>query len=128
MANRGSILILAALIFLGGSILYNYKTKSFYKSESKRVALEQKEVLQTKDLQKLWRAKGMKSKLEKALAQFRSKSLKIERKKAIIDAKNLNYTELNKMLNKLASLPLQFRDLVVSRSGDNFNLECTCVW
>jgi hypothetical protein len=128
MGNRGTILVLVALLFLGGSIAYNYKAKSSYQNEIKSLASLKQEVLYTKDLQRLWRAKGMKSKLEKALASFGSKQLKIERKKATLSAKNLSYTELNKMLNKLASLPLQFRDLIINRSGNNFNLECTCVW
>ena len=128
MANRGSLIVIAGVLFLALSAFFSYSAKKEYIKESKRVKQEIVELKETKDLQRLWRAKGMKSKLNKALAGFSSKDLKIERKKATLKATNLNYTQLNKMLNKLASLPLQFKDLRVDKKGDNFNLECKCVW
>jgi CBS-domain-containing membrane protein len=127
MLSRGSLIILASLLFLAGSVFFSYKAKKDYLTQVQNLKQEIKEVRQTKDLQRLWRANSMKSKLEKALASF-NKKLKINRKKATISASNLDYKTLNKMLNKLASLPLQFRDLKVTKSGDKFNLECVCVW
>ena len=128
MANKGSLIVIASLIFLAASVLFSYSSKKEYLKESKRAKQEIAELKETKDLQKLWRAKGMKSKLNKALASFGSKNLKIERKKATLTASNLSYTQLNKMLNKLASLPLRFEELKVDKRGDNFDLECKCVW
>jgi len=128
MTNKGSLIVIASLIFLALSVLFSYNAKKQFIQENKRVKAEIVELKQIQDLQNLWRAKGMKSKLNKALASFSPKDLKIERKKAILKANNLNYTQLNKMLNKLASLPLQFQELKVDKNGDNFNLECKCVW
>ena len=128
MTNKGSLIVIASLIFLALSVLFSYNAKKQFIQENKRVKEEIVELKQTQDLQKLWRAKGMKSKINRALASFKPIDLKIERKKATLKANNLNYTKLNKMLNKLASLPLQFQELKVDKNGDNFNLECKCVW
>jgi len=127
MLSRGSLIILASLLFLAGSVFFSYKAKKDYIAKTQNLKQEMQEVMQTKDLQKLWRASGMKSKLEKALSGF-NKKLKVTRKKATISASNLDYKSLNKLLNKLASLPLQFRDLKINKSGEKFNLECVCVW
>jgi len=128
MLNRGYLIVLASILFLIGSIIFSNSAKKDYITQSQTIKQEVEEVLQTKDLQKLWRVTGIKTKLEKALANFKNKSLKIDRKKATLSANDLNYNELNKMLNKLASLPLQFRDLTINKIGEKFNLECVCVW
>jgi len=128
MTNKGSLIVIASLIFLALSVLFSYNAKKQFIQENKRVKEEIVELKQTQDLQKLWRATGMKSKINRALASFKPIDLKIERKKVTLKANNLNYTKLNKMLNKLASLPLQFQELKVDKKGDNFNLECKCVW
>jgi len=128
MSSKSSLIVVGSIIFLALSVLFSYRAKTQFLEENKRVKQEIVELKETKDLQNLWRAKEMKSKLNKALASFNSKYLQIERNKATLKANNLNYTQLNKMLNKLASLPLQFSELKVDKTGDNFNLECKCIW
>jgi len=128
MLSKSSLLIVGSIIFLALSALFSYNAKSNFLEESKRVKAEIVELKETKDLQKLWQAKGMKSKLEKALNSFKTKNIRVDRKKAVISAANLTDLELNKMLNKLASLPVQFKELKIDKSDKNFNLECKCVW
>jgi len=128
MANKSSLLIVASALLLAGSIFFSYSAKKSFLQTTKEIKQNSSEIIYTQDLQRLWRPKGIKSKLQNGLKSINFKGYNIEKNKIIVNSKNLNYRDLNNALNKLASLPLKFEELKITRNGENFNLECLCDW
>ena len=128
--NKNLILLTISLIFLIGSIAFSFTQKKEFANSLERVKKDTLEVNSVASLQQLWKAKGVKSKIEKILKPIASskKSLLFKRSKVEIKLKNLSDRELNRVLTKLAMLPISFRKLQVVRRGEQFSLECLCVW
>jgi preprotein translocase subunit SecF len=128
--NKNIVLLAISSIFLIASIAFSYMQKKSFNASLERIKQEKFEVKEVASLQQLWKAKGIKSKIQKILNSLPSskKSLTFERNKVNIKLKNLSDRELNKVLTKLAMLPIQFKNLRILRSGELFTLECLCVW
>ena len=128
--NKNLILITISSIFLIGSIAFSITQKDEFANSLERVKKESFEVNSIASLQQLWKAKGVKSKIQKILNPISSskKSVIFERSKVDIKLKNLNDKELNRVLTKLSMLPISFKKLQVIRKGEQFSLECLCVW
>ncbi|NPA51185.1 MAG: hypothetical protein GXO02_06115, partial [Epsilonproteobacteria bacterium] len=79
----------------------------------------------------LWQAKGIYSKLQALTSTFPNsgrRAVRLERRKLALSLENLSDKELNRILGKLASLPIRFKQLDILRSNDKFRLECLCNW
>jgi len=128
--NKNILMLLVSGVVLLGAIGFDYKAKKDY-NQNVNLALNQaKEVENIAQLQNLWSAKGVVKKLNNFLNTIPSnkKRVAINRKKATISFIDMNERELNRALSKLASLPIKFNSLNITRSGNKFSLECLCVW
>ena len=128
--NKNLLLILASLALLAGGIFFSWSQKKSYKETYKELVETKKEISTIKSLQRVWGAKGVSKKIHLALSKIpvSKKSILLKRKKVNITFNNLTDKELNYALGKLASLPLQFRELKINKVNDNFNMECLCAW
>ena len=128
--NKNSIIIALSTLFLIGALIFSYIQKQKFFKELEDIKVQKQEIVQTIALQKLWRAKRVKSKIESAVASLKNnqKYLKIDKNKAVVNLANLNEKELNRVLSKLASMPIQLKNLDIKKVGNNFTLECKCVW
>jgi hypothetical protein len=128
--DRGAIFILLSLAILASGVAFNYFKKREFLDSFKQFQTIKREIAYIKKAQKVWNTKGITKKIHMALKRIPSakKSILLKRKKVQIKLKNLNSKSLNYALGRLASLPLQFRDLKIKKVGENFNLECLCVW
>jgi len=129
--SKNSIFIVVATLFLIGSLTFDFNQKSKFGNSLKQIKNERAEIEHIASLQQLWSAKGIKSKLDKVLKLVSSNKKErflVKRSKADIKLNALTDKELNKVLTKLAMLPVQFKKLLVTRSGEEFILECLCVW
>jgi hypothetical protein len=129
--SKNAIVLAISALFLAASILFSITQKSNYKKALNSIKQESAQVEKIAALQQLWKAKGMKSKVEKVLnlaPASKKERLAIKRGKADIKLNSLTDRELNKILTKLSMLPLQFKKLQIVRSGEEFVLECLCVW
>lgn len=128
--NR-SLLILLGILFVIGSVFFDYKQKRDFNQNISQLQSEQKEIESVAKLQKMWLAKGMIKKINK-IANSVSASKKVnstvKRSKAKLKFKNLTYSELNRVLSKLASLPVRFNYLNIQKEKNNYLMECSCVW
>jgi len=130
MSKNAIILALSAL-FLAASILFSITQKKSYEQSLTNLKEEHSQVEHIAALQQLWKAKGMKGKIEKIInraSKSKIERLNIKRGKADIKLNSLTDIEFNKILTKLSMLPLQFKKLQIVRNGDQFILECLCVW
>lgn len=128
--NKNIIIIAISAIFLVASIAFSYMQKKSFNASLDRVKQESLEVKEVASLQQLWKAKGIKSKIQRVLNQIPAskKSLNFKRGKVDMKLKSLSDRELNKVLTKLSMLPIQFKKLQILRNGEVFTLECLCVW
>jgi len=128
---KDTLLIMLSALILLAAIIFDISAKNGYKNRVKELRVESKEIREVASLQRLWGAKGIKSKLDRVLRVIpnsKRKVVNIKRTKAQLSFVNLTDKELNRLLGKLASLPLRFKTLSVNRVNENFNLECLCVW
>ncbi len=128
--NKNLIAILIGVFLLFVGVGYNFYIKSYYQKEVKNIDNKIDEIKYIKDLKRVWSAKGIKTKINKALNSIANSNKKVEikRSRAHIVLKNLNERSLNSALGKLASLPLNFKELTINKNGDKFGLECKCDW
>ncbi len=126
--SKKSIILLIGLIFLVASIFYDIKAKKEYIKNKEELTQEVREVKNIIALKNLWSAKALKSKIKSSLNTISNKKLTFKRRGVELVANNLSYRELNHILNKFASMPLQFKKLDIKKVGSNFNLECLCEW
>jgi len=128
--NKNTIIIALSTLFLIGAVAFSYIQKQNFFKELEDIKVQKQEIEQTIALQKLWKAKKVKSKIESALSFLKNdqKYLKIDKNKAVVNLANLNEKELNRVLSKLASMPIQLKNLDIKKVGNNFTLECKCVW
>ncbi len=128
--NKNIIIIAISAIFLVASVAFSYMQKKSFNASLDRVKQESLEIKEVASLQQLWKAKGIKSKIQRVLNQIPAskKSLNFKRGKVDMKLKSLSDRELNKVLTKLSMLPIQFKKLQILRNGEVFTLECLCVW
>ena len=129
--SKSGLYIIVALIFLIASILFSFTQKKEYYKSLELVKQERQELEKTIALKELWSAKGIKSKMEKILNSIpKAKKVNYKYKRGRVEFKlnSLTDKEINRVLSKLAKMPIQFKKLLITRSGDNFILECLCVW
>jgi len=129
--NKNSLIIAIGALFLIASIIYSYTQKKSYIKTIYETTIQANEIKQIARLQKLWGAKKVTTKLHKALKSLPSDKkieTKIYRSKATLNFKNLTDKELNKIISSLARLPVQFKNLNITRMEEKYSMECLCVW
>jgi len=130
MNKNLTAIIIGASILIAGAI-FGFMQKNSYFKEMKRIEIEQKEVKDIITLQRIWKAKGIKSKINSALSNLKkTQKLKIDIKKtkANLNLANLSEKELNRILSKLASMPIVFKSLDINKIGQQYTMECKCDW
>ena len=129
--NKILLIVSAALLILIASIAFDISQKRAYYQNQAKVQKDIDEIKSVAAMQRLWKAKGIKSKINRILNLIpanKRKNVKLSRSKAQLNLSNLSDRELNKVLSKLAMLPIEFKSLNIKRENQNYSLECLCVW
>jgi len=129
--SKNLLIVVISLIFLIASIAFDFMQKRVYVKTKTEVETQVAEIKSVAALQDLWKAKGIKSKIERILNRVpknKKANVKISRAKATINLSNLTDKELNRVLSKLAMLPIEFKTLNIKRANQNYSMECVCVW
>ncbi len=128
--NKNIIVVLVAFVFALAALAFKYYQKNEFQKQVSQLEKEKKELFYIKELERIWSAKQIRMKVSQALANIEEKKKRINfsRKKLTLFLNDLTDKEINLALSKLASLPLKFKDLKLQKSGENFKMECVCVW
>ena len=129
--SKGRLITLFAILFLVAGIIFAYYQKQNYTKQLEVLKQERVELQKIAALKTLWGAKGMQGKLKKLFNSVpKAKIERLDIKRNKVDAKifSLSDREINRLLTKLAMLPLSFKKLKVVKSGNQFVLETQCVW
>jgi len=130
MSKNSLIIALSTLLLITG-IFYSISQKRAYKKAVQEATTSANEIENVAQLQNLWGAKGVISKINrvlKSVSDNKKIGIKVDRSKAKLGFANLTDRELNKILSSLAKLPIQFKNLNITRSGEKYSMECLCVW
>jgi len=129
--NKNVLIVALSALFLLGSVVYDFTQKRAFNKTVQEVKVQKTEISSVAAMQDLWGARGVIGKLKRALNAVPPQKraiAQIKRSKAKIALQNLTDKELNRVLSKLAMLPVQFKSLNIQRGGENYSMECLCVW
>ncbi|WP_292657746.1 hypothetical protein [Nitratifractor sp.] len=131
MSQRNLLLLGLALAITLAAFLFKTVQHRELEQKQKQTQIALAQIQKTVALEKIWRGKGLPKKLDRLKNEFpkeKIKAFRFKHKKAAIAFQNLSGRELNRLVSKLASLPLQFKTLVIERQKDRYSMECTCLW
>jgi hypothetical protein len=89
------------------------------------------ELQEITDLKRIWNTQGIPAKLRRLKGLVPAASLKVfsvERHKVHLRAEGLAGAQLNRLLNRIGSLPVEILDLKIDRQKERYTLECRCKW
>jgi len=130
---QNELMVLIALFLLMGAVGFKVYQKQKLESESSKSMQFIAKIQDIATMNKIWKKNKTVSQklssLKKSLHKERIEEFQLDKKKAHIILKNLNGTELNKVVGKqLASIPIQITELSITRSGEKYRLETRCKW
>jgi len=124
-------MVLIGVLVLVGGMWYSWSMEQRLDTSLALSRSTAQEITETKVLQKVWGSKG----ISKGISALRSavpsaKVKKFDQKKTKLDVSfaDLSGQELNTLSTKIASLPLRIEEFVVTRTGTQYELRCTCAW
>jgi glutamate synthase domain-containing protein 3 len=124
------LIVLGLLVFLGGFLYQRGMARKLDASlERSRIAARQ--ITEAKTLQKVWSTKGITKKvaaLRTLLPAGKIRTFDQKKKKLTAEFTTLTAQELNLISTQLASMPLRIQAFAVTRSGNQYNMRCTCAW
>jgi len=113
-------------------ITFFYKNAQVSSQEEQLFAIKQ-EVRDFKEiiaLKRVWSDKGLSKKIDKlqSIVPVSKVTWNKKGKKLTARYKGVTAKELNKLMTKMMSLAVQIIELDITKSGENYNLECKCKW
>ena len=128
---RNEAMVGAALLALIFAYLFKNVSKSHFDETRASVNRSVEEIEEAKALKSLWHVGNMKKRLEKlkaAVPASRLSTFKMQRRKVTMVLKDLKASELNRFMNRMASMPIRIKKLSIECKNDRFSLECLCKW
>lgn len=124
--------LIVGLSFLLMLMAFFYKNAQLSSRAEELFAMKQ-EVRNFKEIiayKRVWGDKGLSKKIDKLQSVVPVSKVAWSKKGKKLTARYMELTpkELNKMMTKLMSLAVQITQLDISRSGENYNVECKCKW
>jgi len=124
------IIVVVSLLAMLSALLYKniqISSSSQEMSSLKQTVREFKELVV---LQKTWADKTASKKVEKLEKIVPVSKVKWSKKgkKLTASYKNLNSNELNKLITKILSLPVQIQVLKIKRNSSSYAVEFKCKW
>ncbi len=129
--SRARAVTLLAILFVIAGIFFAIYQKQTYTKRLAQIEQERVEIKKIAALKTLWGAKGMQKRLHKLFSRVpkeKIERLEIKRNKVDIKINFLNEKEINYLITKLAMLPVSFKKLMITKTGNLFTLETQCVW
>jgi len=128
---QNELIVLASLIvFLGGFLYQKGMTRQLDASLTQsREAAQQ--ITETKTLQKVWSSKGLKQKvaaIRQLIPAGKIKTFDQKKTKVTLHFSDMTGKELNTVTSRIAALPVQIQEIGMTRSGDHYDMRCTCSW
>ncbi len=130
---QNELILLAALLFLVGSFIFELTQQHKLDSAQKTAAVSISRLEDTAILKKLWvNNKTIASRLQSIknyVGSSKVEKFKLNRTHADIVLTGLSGSQLNVVVGKyIASTPVQIESLQIKRDNDTYGLELKCNW
>ena len=124
--------LIVGLAFMLMLMAFFYKNAQI-SSQAEQLFTMKQEVRDFKEIiayKRVWGDKGLSKKIDKLQTIVPASKITWSKKGKKLTARYSGLTpkELNKMMTKLMSLPVQIAGLDIARVGENYNVECKCKW
>ena len=127
---RNELIVLLSFILMLAAFFYKNAQVA---SQAEQLFSMKQEVRNFKEIiayKRLWGDKGLSKKIDRLKTVVPASKVTWSKKGKKLTARYSGLTpkELNKMMTKLMSLPVQIAGLDIARVGENYNVECKCKW
>ena len=124
------LLFVGFSLFLGGYLFKAHEEKRLASLQDTLRQTEE-EIAQIKGFETLWNTKDLSGKLQRVRKSIPSQKVKhftVKGKRVQADLVELQGPQLNRILQRIGSLPLQVESVRIQRQGKMYRMECRCKW
>jgi len=127
---KNELIVAGTLLFLLIGFVYKQGQVSGESITGAAGKIQLHELKEVIALQKVWADKKTSKKVEKLQSLVAPSKLKWQKKSKKITASfsSLSAIELNRVVSKVLSLPIQIQKLDIKKSGVSYSLELKCKW
>lgn len=124
------LIIAVAVVLFAGGWFYKHHQESSQRDQTAQLRQELAEVKRVVGLKKIWGDSKIDRKVEKLKAGLSASKVRWQKRSKKLHATFLNLTgrELDSTVTKILNLPVQIKQLKITKSGNLYTLECTCKW
>ena len=127
---RNELIVAVALLFAIGAYIFKASSHQKVYSEAKQASQEVSQFEETIGLKKLWGNKNIAKKIDalKGLLPESKVSWQKRGKRITASFSELKPSEINLVVSKLMSLPVQITLLKIKKAGKHYSMEMKCKW
>ena len=129
---KNELIILLAIIFAISAFSYKLSAKKFVEDKKSEIVSSINEITRVNDLKKLWKSKSISKKADSfrnIVAKAKIKSFKKHSGKVVVNYKNLNIKDLNRVTKNIMNKPFQIVKLKINEvSKGSYSMELICKW
>jgi hypothetical protein len=129
---KNEIILFIAFLFALFAFFYKSSASSYVEKNRANIQKQISDITSIENYKGMWDGKGIANKikvLKTIVPNSKVQSFSKKSKKLVATYVNLSSNELNKLNNKLISMPVQIVTLQIKESSKNiFSMEFTCKW
>jgi hypothetical protein len=129
---KNEIVLFLTFLFALFAFFYKYSATSYVEENRADIQKQISDISAIENYKGMWDGKGIANKikvLKTIVPDSKVESFSKKSKKLVATYVNLSSNELNKLNNKLISMPVQIVSLQIKESSKNiFSMEFTCKW
>ncbi|MCK4441670.1 MAG: hypothetical protein KAU90_06665 [Sulfurovaceae bacterium] len=129
---KNELIILIAIIFALSALFYKFSAKKFVENKKSEIVSSINEISRVNELKKIWKSKSISKKANSfrtIVTKDKVKSFKKHSGKVVVNYKNLNIKELNRVTKNIMNKPFQIVKLKVDEvSKGSYSMELICKW
>jgi len=129
---KNEIILFLTALFAISAYYYKFSANNYVDENKAFIQKQISEIVEIESYKKQWKSKGIANKVKLFKTIVPASKIKLFSKKSskvTVSYINLTTNELNKITNKLLSMPVQIIKLQIKESSKNkFTMEFTCKW
>ena len=130
---KNELILASAVVLFVGAFLFDQSSRYSFDKASTQTKSASAQITQIASMKRFWQDRSLKKKLKALKASIPASSIKqfdLLRSKLQIELKGLSGKDMNRIANKLASLPLKISSMQIisDAGGKTYQMECRCGW
>lgn len=127
---QNELIVIGALLLMLGMYFYKQHAVSVQSGESQKTVSTIQEIKEVVALKKVWADKQIGNKVDRLKSVVPTSKVKWDKKRKKLKAlyKDLQPSELNKLITKVLNTPVVLEKLDIQKLGSMYNVELRCKW